>query len=150
MFAPEKREAPGTLQDSMEYEEPDICEEPDIMEDITGAPVREETPKATIPPPVKASARTADEDDEARRTLSNQSASTLRAHSLFFTPENDGRDFSSVLSDVQEYVSSKYSTLITESGGDTKEQIKRYIAKYVQDHRIAVKGLTSCFTWTTV
>ncbi|MDL2293778.1 CpaF/VirB11 family protein [Ruminococcaceae bacterium OttesenSCG-928-D13] len=75
--------------------------------------------------------------------LSSQSASTTRSRSLFFTPENDGRDFSSVLADVQEYVSSKYSTLITDGGdGDAKEQIKRYISKYVQDHRIAVKGLS--------
>ena len=82
-------------------------------------------------------------DDTPRRTLSGQSAATQRAHSLFFTPENDGRDFGSVLADVQEYVSSKYSTLITDGGdGDAKEQIKRYIGKYVQDHRIAVRGLS--------
>ena len=64
-----------------------------------------------------------------------------RAHSLFFTPENEGQDFNTVLQDVQEYISGKYSALITEGGGeDAKAQIKRYITKYVQDRRIAVKG----------
>lgn len=64
-----------------------------------------------------------------------------RAHSLFFTPENEGQDFNTVLQDVQEYISGKYSALITEGGDeDAKAQIKRYITKYVQDRRIAVKG----------
>lgn len=35
---------------------------------------------------------------------------TLRTHSLFFTPENDGKDFSSVLQEVQAYISANYST----------------------------------------
>ena len=39
------------------------------------------------------------------------------------------------------YISGKYSALITEGGSeDAKAQIKRYITKYVQDRRIAVKG----------
>ena len=42
---------------------------------------------------------------------------------------------------MQEYISGKYSALITEGGDeDAKAQIKRYITKYVQDRRIAVKG----------
>jgi pilus assembly protein CpaF len=44
---------------------------------------------------------------------------------------------------VLEYISSKYATLII--GGGTEEvkaQVKRYIAKYVQDYRISVAGLT--------
>ena len=65
-----------------------------------------------------------------------------RAHSLFFTPESEGRDFSSVLSDVQAYISANYSTLITEGGEDAKAQMKRYIAKFVQDRRVAVSGMS--------
>lgn len=65
-----------------------------------------------------------------------------RAHSLFFAPETDGRDFSSVLKDVQEHISSNYSQLITNGDlQDAKEQMKRYIGKYVMDERIAVKGM---------
>lgn len=82
-------------------------------------------------------------DDPPRRTIASETAAGHRAHSLFFTPEHEGRDFSTVLKDVQEYISGKYSTLITESGDeDAKGQIKRYISKYVQDRRIAVKGLS--------
>lgn len=74
-----------------------------------------------------------------RRTLTMEVTSGQRAHSLFFTPES-GADFQSVLRDVQEYISGKYSTLITAGGEDAKAQIKRYITKYVQDRRIAVEG----------
>ena len=80
-------------------------------------------------------------EDLPRRSLNTESAGGYRAHSLFFTPENEGQDFNTVLQDVQEYISGKYSALITEGGDeDAKAQIKRYITKYVQDRRIAVKG----------
>lgn len=80
-------------------------------------------------------------EDLPRRFLNTESAGGYRAHSLFFTPENEGQDFNTVLQDVQEYISGKYSALITEGGSeDAKAQIKRYITKYVQDRRIAVKG----------
>ena len=65
-------------------------------------------------------------------------------HSLFFTPENDSRDFNNVLRDVQEYISSKYSTLLIEDGkGELREQVKRYIGKYLIDYRIAVNDMTT-------
>lgn len=61
--------------------------------------------------------------------------------SLFFSPEEKGRAFSDVLKEVQEYISSKYSTLMVEGGNEeVKQQVKRYIAKYVADYRISVKG----------
>lgn len=65
-----------------------------------------------------------------------------RAHTLFFTPEDGGREFSEVLREVQEHISSNYSALLT--GGNTEEvkgQIKRYINKYVQESRAAVPGM---------
>lgn len=65
-----------------------------------------------------------------------------RAHSLFFTPESEGKDFSSVLNDVQTYISANYSTLITGNSEDAKTQMKRYITKYIQDRRIAVNGIS--------
>lgn len=138
MFAPEE---PAMLQ------EPAAESQDNIRENEQPIPPQEQTaqPEAPqIPPPPPTMPLTPqDEDDPPRRTLTNQSASMLRAHSLFFAPEDDSRDFSSVLADVQEYVSSKYSTLITDgSDGDAKEQIKRYIGKYVQDHRIAVRNLS--------
>lgn len=65
-----------------------------------------------------------------------------RTHSLFFAPDTEKKDFQTVLKEVQEYISSNYSSLITNQDlEDAKEQIKRYISKYVMDERIAVKGL---------
>ena len=62
---------------------------------------------------------------------------------LFFSPEEKGREFSDVLKEVQEYISSKYSTLMVEGGNEeVKQQVKRYISKYIADYRITVKGKT--------
>ena len=62
---------------------------------------------------------------------------------LFFFPEEKGRAFSDVLKEVQEYISSKYSTLMVEGGSEeVKQQVKRYITKYICDYRITVKGKT--------
>lgn len=64
------------------------------------------------------------------------------AHGLFFSPE-ETKDFQTVLKDVQEYISSKYSTLILDGDNEeVKQHIKRYISKYVMDYRISVKGMT--------
>ena len=128
-------------------EQPERCEPLERMEDASPAcdlTVPEQT--AGIESPLSAAPNLPDlseADDLPRRTITTESAVGHRTHALFFTPENEGRDFSSVLQDVQEYISGKYSTLITEGGDeDAKAQIKRYISKYVQDRRIAVKGLS--------
>lgn len=64
-----------------------------------------------------------------------------RANKLFFSAR-EGRDFSSVLKEVQEYISSKYAALLMgPDGGEVKDQIKRYMKKYIQDYRIAVNGM---------
>lgn len=69
-------------------------------------------------------------------------ASSADNHNLFFSPNDSSKDFGTVLHDVQEYISSKYSTLIIDGGKDeVKTQIKRYIGKYLMDYRIAVKGM---------
>lgn len=66
-----------------------------------------------------------------------------KAHNLFFSPLDGGRNFASVLQEVQEYVTSEYSGLITSGRNEeTKAQIKRYIRKYIQDQRIAVEEMT--------
>ena len=65
----------------------------------------------------------------------------FRANKLFFSAR-EGRDFSSVLKEVQEYISSKYAALLMDPDGDeVKVQIKRYMKKYIQDYRIAVNGM---------
>ena len=67
---------------------------------------------------------------------------------LFFKSEKK-RSFSDVLNEVQSYISSKYSALVIDginninSGNDeVKQQVKRYIGKYLLDYKIAVEGLT--------
>ncbi|HZJ98683.1 MAG TPA: CpaF/VirB11 family protein [Tissierellaceae bacterium] len=78
--------------------------------------------------------------EEVKRELGSEK----RTHSLFFTPESEGRDFFLVLKDVQEYISTNYSILITDGTvKDSKEHLKRYISKYIQDSRISVKGMNS-------
>ncbi len=67
---------------------------------------------------------------------------TNRAHALFFTPEAGGKDFSTVLAEVQAYISEHYSTLLTAGGEDARAQMKRYIQKFLQDHRVSVNGMS--------
>lgn len=81
-------------------------------------------------------------DDTPQRTLNTDIGTLGRAHNLFFTPSAEGRDFNSVLQEVQEYISGAYAALITEGGEDSKEQLMRYITKYLQDRRIAVADMT--------
>ncbi len=60
---------------------------------------------------------------------------------MFFAPEEGGREFADVLKEVQAYISGKYSTLISAGeDGDVKQQVKRYITKYISDYRITVQG----------
>jgi Type IV secretory pathway, VirB11 components, and related ATPases involved in archaeal flagella biosynthesis len=61
----------------------------------------------------------------------------------FFLPtETEKKDFQVVLKEVQEYISANYSELITNQElEDAKEQMKRYIRKYVIDEKITVKGM---------
>lgn len=71
-------------------------------------------------------------EEEAGERLLFQESQVPRAHNLFFSPQGEGREFTDVLKEVQEYISSKYSTLIIDQeSGDVKDQIKRYITKYV-------------------
>lgn len=70
------------------------------------------------------------------------SETQMDSRSLFFSPQ-DEKDFQTVLKDVQEYISSKYSVLILDENSDeVKQQIKRYISKFVMDYRIQVKGMS--------
>lgn len=45
---------------------------------------------------------------------------------------------------MQAYLSKEYSSLVTEDTTDeVKVQIRRFAGKYIQDHRIAVEGMTT-------
>ncbi len=78
----------------------------------------------------------------SQTTEKSRTVSMAGNQSLFFS-SSGAREFGSVLREVQEYISSHYAGLITDSGaGEMKAQIKRYITKYIQDNRIAVSGMT--------
>lgn len=81
----------------------------------------------------------AEPEDFENRSMDMTGAT--RAHALFFARENEGKDFSTVLAQVQEYISENYSILITGGSADAKAQMKRYIQKFLQDHRISVNGM---------
>lgn len=68
----------------------------------------------------------------------------INAQDLFYTPAAEGREFGAVLRDVQEYVARDYSSLLNrDNNEEAKTQIKRYIGKYVQEQRVAVKGMAA-------
>lgn len=70
------------------------------------------------------------------------SESSITNHSIFFSPDQNSKDFNAVLEEVQEYMTSKYSTLIMEnSNEEAKKSIKKYISKYLMDNRICVEGM---------
>ncbi|MCX7748235.1 MAG: CpaF/VirB11 family protein [Clostridia bacterium] len=60
--------------------------------------------------------------------------------SLFFEAESIKKTLSEVLKGVQEYISRKYSSLISDKADEQKEQIKLYISKYLLDYRLGVEG----------
>ncbi|WP_312643311.1 ATPase, T2SS/T4P/T4SS family, partial [Hydrogenoanaerobacterium sp.] len=67
----------------------------------------------------------------------------MSRHNLFFTPEQETGDFHSVLQQVQEYIAGQHSELLSDgNAAEAKANIKRYIAKFVQDSRVAVKDMT--------
>lgn len=51
----------------------------------------------------------------------------LRTHDLFLHSEDEGRDFQSVLQEIQAYLSKEYSNLVT---GDGNEEIKAQIRRF--------------------
>ena len=157
VFAPEQPKASGDFYAAEETEAAaegvpagPVIKVPDQGDIIPGDNIPFDTPAVLIPEEKKAPPEGEPEYNlrkghAAEKAANNAKASIApRTHDLFFTPESGGQEFRDVLNDVQEYISSKHSSLILENGGDdVKEQVKRYITKYVQDYRIAVTGMTA-------
>ena len=61
----------------------------------------------------------------------------------FFSVLSKEKDFHEILREIQEYISSKYSTLILNQPDRQKEQLKYYITKYLQDYGLKSPGLTT-------
>ena len=85
-----------------------------------------------------------EEDIEAPLCTQKTGGRSLRTHDLFFASEDEGRDFQSVLQEIQAYLSKEYSNLVTGDGNEEiKAQIRRFAGKYIQDNRIQVPGKTT-------
>ena len=82
-------------------------------------------------------------EERTGRSLFAETATAPRASELFFAPQEKGVTFAEALSQVQSYLSETYATLITEDNSDAKEQMKRRMARYLQENRIAVDGMTA-------
>lgn len=116
---------------------------------------REEVVKEVQPENVADMARNGDKQKEKQELEMPQEefgeyippkrpVSVLRTQELFFSADEKEREFSEVLREVQEYLSKEYSSLVTAAGSEeAKVQIHRFAGKYIQDHRIAVKGMTT-------
>ncbi|TYQ17845.1 UNVERIFIED_CONTAM: pilus assembly protein CpaF [Acetivibrio alkalicellulosi] len=61
---------------------------------------------------------------------------------LFFYANQNIKSFPDVLREIQEYISSRYSSLISNDQDKQREQIESYISKYLIDHSLSVKGLS--------
>ena len=81
-------------------------------------------------------------EERTGRSLCAENATAPRASELFFAPQEKGVTFADALSQVQGYLSETYATLITEDNSGAKEQMKRRMARYLQENRIAVDGMT--------
>ena len=82
-------------------------------------------------------------EERTGRSLFAEASTAPRASELFFAPQEKGVTFAEALSQVQSYLSETYATLITEDNSDAKEQMKRRMARYLQENRIAVDGMTA-------
>ena len=59
-----------------------------------------------------------EEDIEAPLCTQKTGGRSLRTHDLFFASEDEGRDFQSVLQEIQAYLSKEYSNLVTGDGNE--------------------------------
>lgn len=61
---------------------------------------------------------------------------------LFFNSGQNIKTFPEVLGEIQEYISNKYSTLISDNPKEQREQIISYISKYLMDYSLGVEGIS--------
>jgi len=62
---------------------------------------------------------------------------------LFYNIAKNKKEFSEVLKEIQEYLSSKYATMIINNEAEQKQQITAYIAKYLTDYSLGIEGMNS-------
>ena len=135
LFAPQEPEDVWPIAEVSESL-PELPAGPDTLQTVVVSDVVDSPPD-----PEKRAADRPSPDAPPKRALTTEAASGQRANALFFTPES-GTDFQSVLREAQAFLSGAHADLLTAGGQDAKEQIRRYLTKFIQDQRIAVEGYT--------
>ena len=133
--------APGTVAAEPEVQPEQAGAHAISFEEPTGRTIF--APGAAEPVPEDAGVHDISFEESTGRSLFAENKTAPKASGIFFAPVENGMPFAEVLSKVQAYLSGTYAALITDGGEDAREQIKRRIARYLQDNRMAVEGMTA-------
>ena len=81
-------------------------------------------------------------EESTGRAIFAESKVAPKASDVFFAPKEKGMPFNEVLEQVQSFLSGNYAGLIIDDSEDAKAQMKRRIARFLQEKRMAVDGMT--------
>lgn len=81
-------------------------------------------------------------EESTGRAIFAESKVAPKASDVFFAPKEKGMPFNEVLEQVQSFLSGNYADLIIDDSEDAKAQMKRRIARFIQEKRMAVDGMT--------
>ena len=81
-------------------------------------------------------------EESTGRAIFAESKVAPNASDVFFAPKGKGMPFNEVLEQVQSFLSGSYAGLIIDDSEDAKAQMKRRIARFLQEKRRAVDGMT--------
>ena len=138
--SPHEHNIPVRQHISCEHSAPDIKK--DKFQDLQFGRNYPTMDKEDIPEENTVSAQQSENQQKEEYMPPKRTQKSLRTHDLFFAAESKVRDFSSVLREVQEYLSKEYSNLVTaDCSEEVKAQIRRFAGKYIQDNRIQVSGM---------
>ena len=81
-------------------------------------------------------------EESTGRAIFAESKVAPKASDVFFAPKEKGMPFNELLEQVQSFLSGSYAGLIIDDSEDAKAQMKRRIARFLQEKRMAVDGMT--------
>ena len=81
-------------------------------------------------------------EESTGRAIFAESKVAPKASDVFFAPKEKGMPFNELLEQVQSFLSGNYAGLIIDDSEDAKVQMKRRIARFIQEKRMAVDGMT--------
>ena len=92
--------------------------------------------------PEQAEVHNISSEESTGRAIFAESKVAPKASDVFFAPKEKGMPFNEVLEQVQSFLSGNYAGLIIDDSEDAKAQMKRRIARFIQEKRMAVDGMT--------